>query len=146
MSAGGPGQTLFAFVRHWARRTPAGDPKAADRGRIVLVCEAVHSLTERGASATVNAIAHEVGIDQSGVSRLVKSATDDGYLAMEVSRTDGRRREASLTDEGRDLLEQAHHWQERVFDRLTEGWSAERRHEFHRSMRDLMDRSRDQET
>ncbi|MFE1393004.1 hypothetical protein ACFW3Z_09030 [Nocardiopsis alba] len=50
------------------------------------------------------------------------------------------------TDEGRDLLEQAHHWQERVFDRLTEGWSAERRHEFHRSMRDLMDRSRDQET
>ncbi|MEU2946491.1 MarR family winged helix-turn-helix transcriptional regulator [Nocardiopsis alba] len=145
MNAGGPGETLFAFVRHWARRTPAGDPKIADRGRIVLVCEAVHSLTERGTSATVNAIAHEVGIDQSGVSRLVKSAAEDGYLVMEVSRTDGRRREASLTDEGRDMLEQAHHWQERVFDRLTEGWSAERRREFHRSMRDLMDRSREPE-
>lgn len=80
------------------------------------------------------------------MSRLVKGATEDGYLAMEVSRTDGRRREASLADEGRALLEQAHHWQERVFDRLTEGWSAERRREFHRSMRALMERSRNQET
>ncbi len=47
----------------------------------MLVCEAVHSLSERGVAATINAIAHEIGIDQSGASRLVTSATTAGYLA-----------------------------------------------------------------
>ncbi|NUW41480.1 hypothetical protein [Nonomuraea rhodomycinica] len=52
-----------AFVRHWARRPPVGDPMVAGHGRLVLVTEAVHSLTRRGVAATVNAVAHGMGID-----------------------------------------------------------------------------------
>jgi DNA-binding MarR family transcriptional regulator len=140
-SAVGPGQVLFAFVRHWSRRSALGDPGVAEQGRLVLVAEAVESLTGRGIAATVNAVAHEVGIDQSGASRLIRSATEAGYLSMEPSRADRRRREASLTAAGRSMLDAAHHWQEQVFAQLTAGWSDRRRHEFHEAMTDLIDRS-----
>ncbi|AGM07396.1 MarR family winged helix-turn-helix transcriptional regulator [Amycolatopsis keratiniphila] len=137
MSAPGPGQALFAFVRHWSRRTAA----VADQGRLVLVCEAAHSLAGRGAETTVNAIAVEIGLDQSGASRLVKAAIEVGCLSREPSRSDGRRREVSLTAAGRSMLDQAHRWQEQVFDQLTDGWSEKRRSEFQRAMSELIDRS-----
>jgi DNA-binding MarR family transcriptional regulator len=132
---------LFGFVRHWSRRSAAGDPGVAEQGRLVLVSEAVHSLAERGMAATVNAIAHEIGIDQSGASRLVKSATAAGYLVMAASAADGRQREASLTPVGRAMLAQAHRWQEQVFDQLTKGWNEPRRRDFQQAMIDLVDRS-----
>jgi DNA-binding MarR family transcriptional regulator len=132
---------LFGFVRHWSRRSATGDPGVAEQGRLVLVSEAVHSLAERGVPATVNAIAYEIGIDQSGASRLVKSATAAGHLAMAASAADGRQREVSLTPEGRAMLAQAHRWQEQVFDELTEGWSEKRRRDFQQAMTDLMERS-----
>lgn len=141
MSSPGPGQILFAFVRHWSRRTPEHDHEDAEQGRLVLVTEAVHSLNQRGIAATVNAVAHEIGIDQSGASRLIKNATQAEYLSMRASEADGRRREATVTSSGHAMLEDAHDWQERVFDRLTEGWSEQRRSEFHHAMSDLIDRS-----
>jgi DNA-binding MarR family transcriptional regulator len=107
----------------------------------VLVCEAVHALSLRATSATVNAIAQELGIDQSGASRLIKSATTAGYLDMAASATDGRRREASLTPAGHSMLDQAHRWQEDVFADLTRGWSGKRRRDFHQAMTDLIERS-----
>ncbi|WP_245681612.1 MarR family winged helix-turn-helix transcriptional regulator [Actinomadura kijaniata] len=128
-SGAGPGRLLFAFVRHWSRRASAADHDVAERGRLVLVTEAVHSLTQRGIAATVNAVAHEIGIDQSGASRLVKSATD------------GRRRQMTVTPSGWAMLERAHDRQEQVFDRLTEGWSEQRRLDFQRAMADLIGRS-----
>ena len=141
MSDRGPGQVLFAFVRHWSRRSSGGDHLAAEQGRLVLVTEAVHHLTQRGVAATVNAVAHEIGIDQSGASRLVKSATEAGYLTMHASEIDGRRRQATVTLTGLTMLEQAHDWQEQMFGRLTEGWSEQQRRDFHRAMTNLMDRS-----
>ncbi|MEU8364036.1 MarR family winged helix-turn-helix transcriptional regulator [Nonomuraea sp. NPDC048882] len=141
MSAPGPGQALFAFVRYWSRRPPAGDGVLAEHGRLVLVAEAVHALTLRGAAATVNAVAQEIGIDQSGASRLVKAATSAGHLAMRASEADGRQRQATLTPAGRVLLDQAHDWQEQVFDRLTEGWSQRRRRDFQQAMTELIERS-----
>lgn len=107
----------------------------------MLVCEAVHCLTERGVPATVNAVAHGIGIDQSGASRLITSATAAGHLVMAASAADGRRREASLTAAGRSMLDQAHRWQEEVFDQLAGRWSEERRRDFQQAMTDLMDRS-----
>lgn len=136
----GPGQVLFHFVRHWSRRSVAADA-GGEQGRLVLVCEAVHALSQRATSATVNAIAQEVGIDQSGASRLIKSATAAGYLVMAASATDGRRREASLTSAGRSMLDQAHRWQEDIFLRLTEDWSDQKRHDFQQAMTDLIERS-----
>jgi DNA-binding MarR family transcriptional regulator len=141
MSGAGPGQVLFAFVRHWSRRSSAGDSQVAEQGRLVLVTEAAHALAQRGIAATVNAVAREIGIDQSGASRLVKNATEAGYLTMRAPETGGRRRQATVTSSGRAMLEQAHHWQEQVFDRLTDGWSEQRRRDFHQSMTDLIDRS-----
>lgn len=134
------GQVLFHFVRHWARRAATGDSSGA-QGRLVLVCEAVLALSQRGASVTVNAIAHEIGIDQSGASRLLKSASEAGYLDMAASPADGRRREGSLTPAGRSMLDRAHHWQEEIFLQLTEGWSDRKRHHFQEAMTDLMHRS-----
>ncbi|MEQ4720703.1 MarR family winged helix-turn-helix transcriptional regulator [Nonomuraea sp. B19D2] len=132
---------MFAFVRYWSRRLPAGDHKLAEQGRLVLVTEAVHALTQRGIVATVNAVAHEIGIDQSGASRLVKSATEAGYLTMQASDTDGRQRHATLTSSGHTVLDQAHDWQEQVFDRLTEGWNEQQRRNFQQAMTELIDRS-----
>lgn len=136
----GPGQTLFHFVRHWSRRAPAADA-GGEQGRLVLVCEAVHTLSRQGAPATVNAIAREIGIDQSGASRLIKSAAAANHLAMAPSPADGRQREASLTDTGRAMLDQAHHWQEDVFAQLTSDWSEKKRRDFQQAMTELIDRS-----
>lgn len=140
MTDQGPGQVLFHFVRHWARRPVAADA-GGGQGRLVLVCEAVHALSQRGAPVTVNAIAREIGIDQSGASRLIKSAAAADYLIMAASPADGRRHEASLTPAGRSMLDQAHRWQEDIFFQLTTGWSDKKRRDFQQAMTDLIDRS-----
>ncbi|MDA2812922.1 MarR family winged helix-turn-helix transcriptional regulator [Nocardiopsis sp. RSe5-2] len=139
----GPGQTLFAFVRHWSRRwNGPADHSAARQGRLVLVTEAVHALQARGRTpVTVNAVAREIGIDQSGASRLVKDAVDAGHLELRPSADDARRREASVTAAGTELLRGAHRWQEEVFGLLTEEWTEEERTGFHRAMVRLLDRS-----
>ncbi|PRX44920.1 DNA-binding MarR family transcriptional regulator [Prauserella shujinwangii] len=137
----GPGQVLFEFVRHWSRRSPDTGVPGTERGRLVLVTEAVHSLNRRGTAATVNAVADEIGIDQSGASRLVKSAAEAGYLELRASPEDGRRRHATITPSGRTMLDQAHDWQERVFERLTYGWSEQQRRDFQRAMVSLIERS-----
>ena len=141
MSSSGPGQVLFAFVRHWSRRSWAGDSKIAEQGRLVLVTEAVHVLHQRGIGATVNAVAQEIGIDQSGASRLLKAATQAGFLDLRPSATDGRQRQATVTSLGRTMLGQAHDWQEQVFDQLTKGWDERQRGDFQQAMTDLIDRS-----
>jgi len=138
MSAPGPGQVLFAFVRHWSRRS---SDAGTEQGRLVLVTEAVHALERRGIAATVNAVGDEIGIDQSGASRLVRAATAAGLLAMRAPDHDGRRRHATVTAAGHTLLADAHEWQERVFDRLAEGWSPQRRRDFQQAMVDLIGRS-----
>ncbi|WP_165549822.1 MarR family winged helix-turn-helix transcriptional regulator [Kribbella speibonae] len=133
----GPGQVLFEFVRHWSRRTA---PDVAEQGRLVMVTEAAYAVSRREV-ATINAVAHEIGIDQSGASRLVRDATSAGYLDLRAADSDARRREVLVTDAGLELLDQAHAWQEEMFTRLTEGWSERRRTEFHRAMVSLLERS-----
>lgn len=141
MSTLGPGQLLFSFVRHWSRRAAAGDAAVRERGRLVLVTEAVGSLTGRGEPATVNAVARELGIDQSGASRMIKSAVDAGYLATGKGAVDARRREVSVAVAGVAALEHAHAWQEEVFAELTATWSQARRDNFQAAMAELIERS-----
>ena len=141
MTTPGTGQLLFSFVRHWSRRAATHDASVAERGRLVLVTEAVAALHGRGRPPTVNAIAGECGIDQSGASRLSTSAVDAGDLTVTTGASDGRRREVSVTPAGRLVLRQAHAWQEEVFDELTAGWSEKRRRDFHTAMADLIARS-----
>lgn len=138
MSDLGPGQALFAFVRYWSRR--AGE-RGSDQGNLVLVTEAVNTLSRHGTPATVNAVAHEIGIDQSGASRLIKAAAEAGYLTTRLASTDARRRDVSVTPPGAEMLEQAHGWQEEMFAQLTVGWSDRRRREFQAAMADLLRQS-----
>lgn len=141
MSAPGPGQLLFGFVRHWSRRSAAGDGAVVEQGRLVLATEAVAALVHRAETATVNAVAEEIGFDQSGASRLIKRAVDAGYLTLTATPTDGRRREVVVTPSGYAVLRQAHAWQEWVFEELAAGWSQQRRDDFQTAMADLMARS-----
>ncbi|MFI9456865.1 hypothetical protein [Amycolatopsis sp. NPDC052450] len=43
MTSGGPGQVLFHFVRHWARRPVTADA-GGEQGRLVLACEALYEI------------------------------------------------------------------------------------------------------
>jgi DNA-binding MarR family transcriptional regulator len=139
VASAGAGQTLFQFVRHWSRRWH--DPVDLQRGRDVLVTEAVHALRDR-AEVTVNDIAVELGLDQSGASRMVTRAVEQGYLATQPSSTDARRRTIGLTRDGTALLDAAHAWQDGVFAALTEGWTSAERARFHRAMLRVLDKSR----
>ena len=127
---------LFAFVRRFSRIPSAGDD--VDHGRLVLVAEAVAALARQGSEPTVNAIAAEIGIDQSGASRLITAAVDAGLVATAASAHDARRRTVHLTPTGQGLLVDARQWQGEVADRLTAGWSRKRREEFFAALRDVV--------
>ncbi|WP_226985866.1 MarR family winged helix-turn-helix transcriptional regulator [Brachybacterium sp. FME24] len=132
---------MFEFVRHWSRRDAADDDQIAENGRLVLVTEAVDALSRRGVDASISTIAREIGIDQSGASRLVKDAVTAELLVLEAGTSDRRRRSARVTGTGQLHLECAHAWQEQVFERLTAGWSAPKRRAFQQAMTELLERS-----
>lgn len=121
-ASAGPGQSLFRLVRFWSRRwTGAGQTVELEHARDVMVTEAVASLGQRD-GATVNAVAHELGIDQSGASRFIAQAVQRGYLRKAPAQQDGRQRALYVTPTGEELLRAAHAWQEAVFADLTAGW------------------------
>lgn len=124
---GAPGRALFRVVRYWSRRW-AGSP--VGMGRDVMVTEAVSAL--QGADgATVNEVADELGIDQSGASRFISQAVERGYLRKVASPTDARQRLLLVTQEGETMLKSAHQWQELVFADLTCDWATEDVQRFH---------------
>lgn len=119
----GPGQTLFQVVRFWSRRwTGAGHALDLEHARDVMVTEAVAALSQ-GEGATVNAVAHELGIDQSGASRFIGQAVQHGFLQKMAAPADARQRMLKVTPAGEELLRAAHQWQEKVFAELTAGWA-----------------------
>ena len=123
-TGGGPGQTLFRLVRFWSRRwTGAGQAVELEHARDVMVTEAVASLSQRD-GATVNAVANELGIDQSGASRFIAQAVERGYLVKAASAEDARQRVLLVSPAGEALLDAAHAWQEGVFAELTASWPA----------------------
>jgi DNA-binding MarR family transcriptional regulator len=140
-STDGPGQAVFRFVRYWSRRSiVAGhvvDAERLSQGRDVMVTEVVQALQEDG-EATVNEVADQLGIDQSGASRFITQAVEHGYLCKVASPTDSRRRLLVVTDEGAALVETAHEWQDAVFAELASDWSKAEIQQFHRLMERLI--------
>jgi DNA-binding MarR family transcriptional regulator len=127
---------LFQFVRFWSRRwTGAGSGAHVERGRDVMVTEAVIVHSGRG-GATINQVAEELGIDQSGASRMVADAVARGYLSKEPA-VDARRRVVQVTEHGQQLVARAHAWQETIFADLTAGWTPAEVEQFTRLMRRL---------
>lgn len=142
----GPGQALFRFVRHWARRGMPGSSdspvgSSGQHGRDVWVTEAVVAATERG-EVTVNDVADELSIDQSGASRMLAHAAQRGYLKITASPGDARRRHITPTATGREVLDAAHRWQEQLFADLTNNWTDAERADFHRAMTRLINHPR----
>jgi DNA-binding MarR family transcriptional regulator len=124
---GGP--ALFRLVRFFSRRwlNQASIASAANVQHI-LVLEAVHAAAP--GEATINAVAHQLGLDHSGASRMVKDTTESGYLSRVESEQDRRRTVLRLTTQGHDLLDAAHQWQRKTFDDLTQTWSPHDRTQF----------------
>lgn len=129
MTDGGP--ALFRLVRFWSRRwtTRTSEELTGEMRHVqhILVVEAVDAM--RG-EATVNAVAHQLGLDHSGASRMVRDAAAAGYLTREESEEDRRRTVVRLTAEGSDLLTGARQWQQRAFDELTATWDPKDKAQF----------------
>lgn len=128
---GGP--ALFRLVRFWSRRWSArASAEVTGEMRHVQHIQAVEAVqtASQGGEATVNAIAHQLGLDHSGASRMVRDAAEAGYLVRTESEKDKRRTVVRLTESGEQLLAGARNWQRRVFDELTENWEEQDRAQF----------------
>jgi DNA-binding MarR family transcriptional regulator len=126
---GGP--ALFKLVRFWSRRwtnrallgVPASPDAETRNIQHIQVVEAVAAVLEGDDEVTVNGVAAQLALDQSGASRMIRDAVAAGYLARKNSRHDRRRAVVELTAQGRRLRGQALRWQQQCFDDLTAAWS-----------------------
>ncbi|ONM47124.1 MarR family winged helix-turn-helix transcriptional regulator [Nocardia donostiensis] len=129
---GGP--ALFRLVRFWSRRwinrTSPGLPTELRHAQHIQVVEAVAAATGAADEATITSVAHQLGLDHSGASRMVRDATAAGFLSRAESEQDRRRTSLQLTEGGERLLAEAHDWQRQVFLELTAHWSATDRQRF----------------
>ncbi|GAA3713121.1 MarR family winged helix-turn-helix transcriptional regulator [Nonomuraea antimicrobica] len=137
----GGGPALFRLVRFWSRRWAGrASQELTGQGRHVqhiLVVEAVH--TSARDEPTVGTVAHQLGLDHSGASRMVKDAVDAGYLARATSEHDRRRASLRLTERGHDLLAGSRAWQVDAFAELTASWDEQDRRRFAGYLRRLAD-------
>ncbi|WP_433576935.1 MarR family winged helix-turn-helix transcriptional regulator [Nocardia brasiliensis] len=121
---GGP--ALFRLVRFWSRRwinrTSADLPDELRSAQHVQVVEAVAATVEQGGEATIGTVAHQLGLDHSGASRMVRDATAAGYLSRTAAAHDRRKTSLALTGDGEQLLTEAHTWQRQIFADLTADW------------------------
>ncbi|TMR96388.1 MarR family winged helix-turn-helix transcriptional regulator [Nonomuraea basaltis] len=138
---GGP--ALFRLVRFWSRRWAGqaseeltGEPRHVQH---ILVVEAVHTQTGAEDPPTVGTVAHQLGLDHSGASRMVKDAVEAGYLARATSDRDRRRASLELTERGHGLLARSRQWQRQAFDELTASWDPRDRRQFAAHLRRLAD-------
>ncbi|MFI7696754.1 MarR family winged helix-turn-helix transcriptional regulator [Nonomuraea sp. NPDC049655] len=122
---GGP--ALFRLVRFWSRRWAGQAVGELGQVQHVLVLEAVRSSPDEADVATV---AHQLGLDHSGASRMVKDAVAAGHLVRETSEHDRRRAALRVTGSGEALLAAARQWQRHVFDDLTASWDEADRRRF----------------
>jgi DNA-binding MarR family transcriptional regulator len=84
-------------------------------------------------------VAHHLGIDHSGGSRLVAAAINAGYLRRTASTLDRRRAVLAITPVGTELLISSHTWQEQVFAGLTAHWDPAEAAQFAGHLRRLAD-------
>jgi DNA-binding MarR family transcriptional regulator len=138
---GGP--ALFRLVRFWSRRWTmrASEDLTGQMRHVqhILVAEAVGTVSSRPAEATVSTVAHQLGLDHSGASRMVRDAVAAGYLTRVPSELDRRRSCLQLAPAGHDLLAGSRQWQRRVFDELTITWDRKDRQRFAAYLQRLAD-------
>jgi DNA-binding MarR family transcriptional regulator len=131
------GQALFRLGRIFSkqpmREQLMGYMKNAVELSRILVSEAVAMGPEEpGQEITVGVVAERLAIDPSTASRLVAETMNAGYLSRSPSQIDSRRIQLALTEAGRELVENAHHYQRSVFEQITSNWPEDERQEFAR--------------
>lgn len=128
------GPALFRLVRFWSRRwtTRASTELTGEMRHVnhILAVDAVDTIEAGSRDVTVNAVAHQLGIDHSGASRMVRDATAAGYLTRAASDHDRRRASLRMTDRGRELLDGSRRWQRHTFQQLTADWDDRDRGQF----------------
>jgi DNA-binding MarR family transcriptional regulator len=147
---GGP--ALFRLVRFWARRWAgrAAEELSGEQRHTqhIMVVEAVVTNAHPAGAApvagapevvTVSTVAHRLGLDHSGASRMVRDAVEAGYVARATSEHDRRRASLRLTESGRELLEGARQWQRQAFEELTASWAEQDRRQFASYLQRLAD-------
>lgn len=139
----GAGPALFRLVRFWSRRwvAAAAGEMTGDMSRVqdILVLEAVDTASARLGEVSVTDVAHELGLDRSGASRMISAAVEHGYLTRAASAQDARRATLNVAPAGADILTDSHAFQEEVFARLTAAWDAGEATAFARALRRLAD-------
>ncbi|MGH3587767.1 MAG: MarR family winged helix-turn-helix transcriptional regulator [Pseudonocardia sp.] len=144
MSIAGGGPALFRLVRFWSRRWARGvavdGGGSASAGQHVLTVTAVSACVDTSdGGATVGDVARQLGLDQSGASRMVAAATSAGYVLRGRAVSDARRAVLRLTPQGSRLIESAQQWQQATFEELTESWPEPDRVRFAAYLRRLAD-------
>jgi DNA-binding MarR family transcriptional regulator len=139
----GAGVALFRLVRFWSRRwmTTPPDQVTAEMARVrdIMVLEAVDAAAAKALTVSVADVAHELGVDHSGASRMVSEASRHGYVVREAAADDARRATLTPTKDGLDVLAAAHAYQDDVFGQLTAGWSVKDAARFATYLRRLAD-------
>lgn len=130
-------QPLFHLVKQLSDPAIAYGSDDPTQSRMVEAVMAVQAVKERG-TATINDIAQELRIDQSGASRWMSQAIAAGLVQRERAASDGRARECGLTRAGEELLEKARQWQEEMYLRLTADWSDEERTGFESGVQSIL--------
>jgi DNA-binding MarR family transcriptional regulator len=131
---GGP--ALFRLVRFWSRRWST--PPTPDDRRVRHI-EVLSAAAAAGREPTIADVAHQLGIDRSGASRLVRDAADAGLLERLTADPDRRRAAIRPTPAGTQLLETALDWQRAAFAELTASWEPRDRERFGGYLRRLAD-------
>lgn len=100
---------------------------AAELGHAVELAtvRTLRAVETAGPRATVGEVALALDVAASTATRMVDRAIDDGLLVRAPSREDGRRRELSLTDLGRTVLDQSTQVRRWGLEAATSGWPAE---------------------
>lgn len=89
----------------------------------ILAVDAVATVGSGEGEATIGAVAHQLGLDHSVASRIVRDTVDSGYLVRVAPEQDRRKVALRLTEPGHELLAGSRAWQRRTFHELTASWN-----------------------
>lgn len=135
------GPAMFRLVRFWSRRwiNNASRELTGEMRHVqhIQAVEVVDTLQAAGRDATIAAVAHQLGLDDSGASRIVRAATTAGYLRRGASSEDRRRAAVTVTEHGHVLLAGSRRWQRHAFDQLTADWDCADRDQLAQYLRRL---------
>ncbi|RMG07672.1 MAG: MarR family transcriptional regulator [Planctomycetota bacterium] len=128
-------QHVHRFLRSFGllacETTPCGQPLPVSYAHALMILDGVSGDDE---APTMGALARELGIDKSNVTRLCRRMQDAGHLEITRCGEDGRVRCLRLTAAGRRLAKQVERSSRRRFERILSHIPPERRAELLRGL------------